>query len=222
MKHSITPPKATRPLLALVIAAIASIASASASEPFGVAPGAPVSALDVIDSGKYYHWVEVPDPHPEFEKYMVHATPGTGACLVRAIGRDYKNDGTGKHVRRAFDRLRNQLALKYGESTLNDFSRSWSFRDPGEEWVSELREDKLVHQAVWSDADGSDLPADLVEILLTVDTRRSGKQYWSWIHPEDKNTAYLELQYRFANYERCQLEIADEEEQEFRNEADAL
>lgn len=206
--------------LALLVVTFAFVAPAQASEPFGIPLGTTVSSLDVVrGSSNHLYNVEVPSPHPEFHTYWVQATPRNGTCLIRGIGRSY-DDGSGEFVRQAFDRLRAQLALKYGESKLASFSTSWSIWDPEDKWVSQLRDETRVHQARWSEADESKLSSDLVEILLTVDTPRSDNEYW--VHPKDKEVAYLTLQYKFLNYEDCQSEVGEEKDLEFRGEAGAL
>jgi hypothetical protein len=181
---------------AFVTMGLTFLASAAfADGPFGIAPGAALESLKIereISTGRYV--IEVPNRHPEFEFYIVTATPAAGVCSVSGIGKDHDNDRFGIDVREAFSTLREQLERRYGQGEEIMFLRRGALWDSSDEWVMSIRQNERAHQMSWENVVQSVVGSEINDILLTVNANSS-------------SSSYVTLQYRFLNIEACRAEI---------------
>ena len=181
-------------ILALYISAIF-FPSAALAQAFGISMGENPAALnnhEEIQNG--VHTVSAPNPHSEFESYIVKASDSHGVCMVRGIGKDHTNDRFGQSVRQSFQALEAVLESNYGLFLKNDFLRSGALWDGSEEWVMAIRQNERVYQSVWDNDEKSELPANIQSIILAVNATSSSS---SWVV----------LQYTFINHDDCQDEL---------------
>lgn len=186
-------------LVSTIFSVAFSITSANA-QAFGVEKGQSLEGLTIKrDFGDGVYEVTVPSPHSEFEAYAVRATPETGVCTVRGVGKNHENDRYGISVQNAFSSLRSVLESRYNKHEFGDVLRSGAIWDGREYWVMALRQNERIFEAVWAAKYQSDLPDGLDEIILRVSA-------------VSKDTAYIILQYRFNNDEECSRVLSKKDE----------
>jgi hypothetical protein len=148
---------------------------------------------------QFYYVVTVPQPHSEFDSYMVKAAPEVGVCTVVGIGRDHENDRYGTSVRRSFSGLNSTLENNYGVNLNFDFIKNGALWDDPDEWVMSIRQNERDYVTFWNDDEGSDMPEGIQSISLTVNALSS-------------YTAYVSLSYEFDNLEEC-MRIAESQDE---------
>jgi len=161
------------------------------AQPFGIEMGTPQSKLNVVKSLEDpYSYVAIPPKtHPEFESFVVVATPTQGTCVVRGIGVTHSNDKYGTEIQHAFATIRQQVDATYGRSQLNDFLQPGALWRDANEWVRAVEKHERVYQAVWEGT----LANNVVQILLTTGAL-------------DNERSYLKLQFHFTNFGACDAE----------------
>lgn len=171
------------------------------ARPFGLQMGTPVSQLQRMPgfqrasaTSTDVYLLTPPTPNPEFEQYMVLATPQAGLCKVVALGRTYRADSYGDTLRSRFGNLQRLLTERYGQPEVYDFvKRDSIWREP-RDFAMGLRMNERYLDAFWVREDLPRLPNDLESIALT------GKGLSS-------TETYLTLSYEFMNMEACQREV---------------
>lgn len=180
--------------LFLLLAGISLLSSANA-QPFGIEMGTSIRNLsDVQEIASFTYRITPPRQHPEFETYVVRATPKQGVCQINAVGKDHRNDRYGRSVQRAFDGLRSQLDEIYGRSGFVDGLRPRALWNGTHEWVMAIRQNERVYQAAWDEEEGSRMRDNVESILMQVNATSASS---SWIN----------LQYRFNNHGACRTEM---------------
>ncbi len=112
-------------LLGLIVILFSHVAAAASEvRPFGIEPGASITAYGKTD-GEFGYRVVAPNPHPDFGKtVIVQSTPETGACLVRAESEAYdgklSQDKTGAPIRQLFQKIKEQLDSRYGTVSVQE------------------------------------------------------------------------------------------------------
>lgn len=194
---SITALNVMRAIAAVIILTAISMPSPTYSQAFGVEMGQDVTTIGNYQKiGTNLYSVEVPQPHSEFERYVVRATDSHGVCVVRGIGKDHPNDRFGTSVRKAFRSIESVLENNYGSFLKNDFLRRGALWGDSNEWVMSLRQNERVFQSVWDNEENSTLPENIKSIILQVNATSSSS---SWIA----------LQYTYANVDQCDEEQLD-------------
>ncbi len=203
-------PSAGALLLALLASAPASSQEAGAppaglvqppAEPFGFQMGMPAARLRGLgaeqtrENPHFYELRRAPNPHPEFESYLLVVGPTQGLCKVIAVGRDIPSNVFGDAVRARFEQLKGSLQSKYGTPTdVFDYVRVGSlWEEPEDFMMSLVREDRRL-VGYWEAESNPTVPPNLVSIWLEAKalTLQEG---------------YLTLNYEFANLRECQAEI---------------
>ena len=177
--------------LFVALAAILALPNPAFAQAFGISMGDQIASISIQeDLGNNLYRIAVPSPHPEFETYVLEATPETGACMVRGVGKDHENDAYGLSVRAAFAGLSKALVERYGQREVVDFLRSGALWKDTDEWVMSLRQNERAYQEIWETEYNSSLPDTMSEIILGVSASA-------------RDDSYVVLQYRFSNFEAC-------------------
>lgn len=183
--------------LALSVAGMLVAASGAWAQAFGLAPGVPLSALEVTEElGGNLYTIDVPSPHREFEFYVAYVGSAAGLCMVRGVGIDHESDRYGDSLRSAFGKLESLLENKYGRFYKGDFLKDGSIWNEPHEWVMAVAQNERVYQAVWDREERSMLPDEVHDIILSTSAL-------------DSDTSYLVLQYRFSNKDQCDAELEE-------------
>ncbi|KKZ11351.1 MAG: hypothetical protein TQ37_07270 [Candidatus Synechococcus spongiarum 15L] len=165
-------------------------AGAAAAGPFGfdlkssVEPSQVYSFCSKIDSSWLnFECTIAPKPHPEMQYYYMRFVKDVGVCVVRGVGIDIPDDGSGSSLRFYTDLIADQLKHKYGQwgykyDELNDDS---IFYQPSSSWMSQLERGERSYLYVWS---SSDLPVEhqnSIDHIILEATAENGKTGWFYI-----------------------------------------
>lgn len=180
------------PLCALLLALTTIPAFA---KPFGIGRSFPFAGLSIKQTLKDERLVlkSVPTPHPDFDTYVVTATPHDGVCAIQALSPVMYEDAYGQKARQLFDRVRRQLGSVYGEGTP---TASLNRRSPYKEdrrWTAALQHGDRSYQASWTGA----FQENVRSIVLSV--RAHGMV-----------STFVEIDYQFDNIESCKATINDD------------
>lgn len=145
-----------------------------------------------------YRTTVAPKPHPGFEGYSLVVSPTNGLCKVLAVGKDIQTNGFGIDVRSAFERLETALTERYGSSSKFDELLPGSIWKDANDWTIGLAKKERFLMAAWNRKYGSTLPPGVDTIALEAKGMSNGK-------------AYLQLAVEFENFDKCQAEMAAEE-----------
>lgn len=159
---------------------------------FGIEMGTPLSSLGNVqrrDAPNVYE-VTPPQPHSEFDTYLVLAAPVHGVCKIVGIGKDHLGDRDGTSVRGRAAELTSTLTAKYGSSKLYDFLHAGSIWKDAGDWAMALRLKERSYARFWNREFASTLPSDVEGI--TLEAGATGP-----------STTYLRLTYEFTNMDQC-------------------
>jgi len=163
---------------------------AQAQAVFGLRMGTPTTELSLpkLQATDTYT-VQVPQPQPEFDFYMVTAPPKIGLCRILAIGQVYKGPDAERQVLATFDRIKAAVEKDYGEGE----QMSRRERD-GRGWAEQLRADNgTFHSAYWPKGlsyTNYGISPDIRSISMDVKALSTGE-------------LYVVLRYEFTNVLEC-------------------
>jgi len=169
-----------------------------ASAPFGIEMGSPVSTVTVVREmaqGKYY--ITPPKPHPQFETYLVQASPTYGIVWIKGITSDLLNDSYGNSALAMMDKLRAQLESRYGPGNKTDFLMPDALWTDPRDWAMGLLEGERAHHCLWQRPENRDLPDDLASIFLGIGAL-------------DNTTTNVVLEYASTSLEAAERELDNE------------
>lgn len=175
----------------LVVGALLAVAQpAQAQAVFGLRMGMQPSALPAAkERATNAYTVQVPQPQPDFDFYMVTAPPRIGLCRILAIGRTYKGPDAERHVLATFDRVKAAVEKDYGAGEL--MSRR---EQDGRSWAEQLRADNgTFHSAYWPKGlsyTNYGISPDIRSISMDVKALSTGE-------------LYVLLRYEFSNVLEC-------------------
>ena len=145
-------------------------------------------------AGGMYELATVPEPNPAFAYYLVEIGPTTGLCFVKAVGKEVTTSVDGIQLRSQFSRVRDELALTYGQyGETNRLLQGSMWHEPLDWMMGLVKEERLI-LAVWSPDTGANLAPGLREIFLTVSALSTHR-------------GYVVLEYYFDNEDQCDREI---------------
>jgi hypothetical protein len=178
-----------------VIAILLSTCQACLSGAFGIEFGIPISQLKLVhpSDDSYIYKVTPPQPNPEFDSYMVIATPHFGVCKISAFGRDHDNDADGSDIKITFADIRVKLAAKYGNSQDWDFPHAGDLWTEPQDFAMGLKTQSYTLASTWDPEHGATLPADTANIMLEA-------------HASSMSTTYLSLGYESKTFSACKAE----------------
>lgn len=175
--------------------------AAPPAEPFGFQMGMSAARLRSMGArpaegqSHMYEIENAPNPHNEFEQYLLMASPTQGLCKVTAIGRNVETSAFGHQLRSRFDSMREALQGKYGEpGNVFDFVRSGSLWDEPQYFMMGLSRGDRSLIAFWGGEGNPMSSANLHAIGLSAKALRT-------------TTGYLTLTYEFSNFGACQEEV---------------
>lgn len=141
---------------------------------------------------------KIPKPHQAFESYGVWVGPTTGLCFIRGVGKDIPTDVYGAELVAQYNILREQLAKVYGNYSEEDYLDPDSMWNEPRDWMRSLERKDRVLRAFWSEEEESTLKPTLKYINLSASAQYAEK-------------GYLEVEYVFDNFDKCEEEISAEE-----------
>ncbi len=149
--------------------AIAATAPQATAQPFGIAMGTPMSALDLgkprsSTGPSYYDLLSVPKSHSSFNTFIVEALPAVGVCGLTAISPAFTNDPSGAKVLSTFDTVKNQLLAKYGTPFEDDSEKA----PPATQDGVLLNPQDLVRATIWFSRPEKPLPDNVLIIYLVL------------------------------------------------------
>ena len=134
--------------------------------------------------------IKAPQPHNEFESYLVTSTPLTGICKITGIGKSHVSDDYGNEIKTIFLSFKTVLANKYGNSKNFDFLKSGSIWTEPREYGWSLYKKERTLTSFWDDTEGSVNLNRIQGIMLNATA----------ISP---SVTYLTLTYEFRNIDKC-------------------
>jgi hypothetical protein len=168
----------------VAVAVAAGLATPAHSAPFGIKAGTPISSLRVISRlGERYYVVRPPQPNTTFDKYIVDAAPGVGACRVTAETKPLAI--TPAELQDRFTALRKNLSLKYG------VGRGIIPAEPERLMNIAPRDLDLLSDNIWKSTPEHPLPD------------RLGSIYLRQLHTLGEQPRKLSLTYVFENAAQC-------------------
>lgn len=132
----------------------------------------------------------LPNGHPAFDDYRLLITPPHGLCKIMAFTPAISSDAYGESVQSKFSNLYGALQSKYGSNRKFDFLRVGSIWREPRDWMMGLKNKERTLAAYWDREEKSELPDDLVGIVLEV-------------FGIDSRTAMISLTYSFSNADEC-------------------
>lgn len=160
----------------------------SLEEAKSVVPGLSASP----EATHIYSSKNVPVPHEAFENYALLFSTKSGLCTISAIGKDITAGSMGSEVRSAFDSLEEGISAKYGTGKKYDFATG--IMDDPKYWMMALSDKNRTLAVGWEKESGATLPANIQSIYMEA-------------VGINMSTAYIRLQYEFANRPDCDAEI---------------
>lgn len=135
--------------------------------PFGIEFFSAADQLEILnDLGQGKFLVSPPKPHPSFDTYAVQATPKLGVVWIKAITPTIPNDAYGNQIRQAFNALKSQLAMRYGEAPTTDFLMTGSIWDEPRDWTQGLAANERSFYVIWDRPKSDGLPEKLSSVYL--------------------------------------------------------
>jgi len=128
----------------------------------------------------------VPNPYPEFEKYIAMISPEKGLLKIVAIGRNIDTNSFGEELHDKLIEIRDAVAKTYGEPKTLDFVRSGSIWNEPRDWMMGLLKKERTLTAYW------DLRSSTPNHITLVDLQAKALSM-------DKG--YLTLSYEFEGWE---------------------
>lgn len=171
------------------------IASQSIASPFGIDKGASVESLDIVKKvspGVYY--VNPPQKHSLFEKYLVMVSDTRGVYKIVASGRSIATNPNGTELVDEFDSLKNMLSKSYGEYLEANFVRTGSEWDEPEDFMLGLLKNERFLSVTWNEKYGAKLNSGIQSVKLEGDALKS-------------EMGHLSVMYEFDNSEELQKKI---------------
>ena len=138
--------------IAFLLAFLAVSPSLAQNGPFGISMGDPVSKHGCVEDEQdgWYVCEEIPEPHSALEAYYVFGKEEYGIIVINASGRVYKNDKSGMKVKRAVDKIAEQMKRKYGEwDDYIDYIQPSSILTKSSEWSLSLYKRERIYGYVW-------------------------------------------------------------------------
>jgi hypothetical protein len=188
-------------IIAFAAAVALAPSMASADGPFGVSMASDIDSIGEYEEvGNFlYEFSTLPKKHAYFESFVIKSHPSTGVCQVIAVGRSINTNRFGDSVKEMFDKLRGQVDNVYGRSDLIDGPIVTNANLGQLDWMTELMTRRRGLQSAWDKISGADLRDNIRQILLTASA-------------EGSEQGYVNLQYRFSNFDECDEAIRTEQE----------
>jgi hypothetical protein len=165
----------------------------SASGPFGIAMGGPISQVDgwkKLERAGLYSTSSPPNSHPDFEQVVVEAYPSTGVCMIRGIGKNNEGDGSGSAVKIQIGNLADALATKYGPYESVDLCSAGDIACQGEFWMMNLGNGGVLWGKKWEKKNQNMATAGIGSIFVTAAA-------------QDINTSYAVLEFSSSDEKGC-------------------
>jgi len=174
--------------------AAAAFATPAFAGPFGVDMGDPISSFAPKAQDNHMSTLgKVPNPHSDFESYIVVHDENGAICKIAALGKTQERDGYGMSVRTVYDRLKKGLISKYGEPSSDHEMHLGGIWDDADDWVMSIRQGERYHQISWIEMP---LPDDIKSITLKVAASSS-------------RDSYVTLSYEFTSFPACMKAVAE-------------
>ena len=171
------------------------IASQSIAGPFGIDKGASAESLDIIkrvSPGVYY--VNPPQKHSLFEKYLVMVSDTQGVYKIVASGKNISTNTNGTELTDEFDTLKSMLSKSYGEYLEANFGITGSEWDEPEDFMEGLLKKERLLSATWIEKYGAKLKGGIQSVKLEGTALKS-------------EVGYLSVKYEFDNLDATQKKI---------------
>jgi hypothetical protein len=145
------------------------------TSPFGIPLYSPLNSLNSLAEIQFgIHTVHPPSPHPLFSTYIVRSTPGLGVVWIKAIGPDIENDAFGHATIAVVDRVKDQVALRYGAPEKTDMLLPGSTWEEPQYWMSGLASNERIYSYTWKRPATPSLPEDLESVYVGAMPREFG------------------------------------------------
>jgi hypothetical protein len=104
--------------LGITLAMVLAMTAPAAAGPFGIemGDGVPAENIESATGSGLFILRSVARPHPDFTRYSVRWSEGTGVCAIGAYSDYYSPDELYTNVSYAFDRVSGQLSNIHGHS----------------------------------------------------------------------------------------------------------
>jgi len=190
--------KKTMLAAALVIGGVTGAWAQNGAAPFGIAMGTPKSQLgpvtDASVSEQMFKLPTVPRPHPDLESYIVQATPRTGVCFVKGVGKTFQTSVYGSEVQKHFNDLKEQLEAVYGPSKVYDTLMPGSIWNEPKDFMMGMVKKERFLAASWNRDTKHALPASLQEIGVVATALST-------------NSAYVSVEFYGTNTAACEADV---------------
>lgn len=121
-----------------------------------------------------------PNPHPDFESYVLAFSPQKGLLKVVALSKDIETSDDGSELRDKFSVFRSALAEKYGKPEKDfDFCKGNEVECESRYYMMELMEKNRVLDSYWTLSGGNNLPIHLSTIAIEAKALSLNKGYVS-------------------------------------------
>lgn len=172
----------------------------SSAGPFGIEKGdtkndpkfANFTALNGEEN--YLYGKNPPKPHSSFEAYIVRFSSSTGACWVKAIGKDIDADNFGIRTKVELEKISDQIKKKYGNYEKTDRLFSGSIWDDPDDWMMGLYKNERFLMYEWN----SKTSSTVAEYDL--------KSIYAAAKAKDSSDGYVIAEFYFTNHDQCEAE----------------
>lgn len=156
----------------MLIAALMAISTSAHCGPFGLEMAMPLPRLQgelgaqPTEGAKHsFTTTSVPQPHPDFARFQLFATPEHGLCKIIAISRSFDTSSFGDELKGKFKDLAAALASKYGEKKEYDYLKSGSLWTEPQYWMMGLLKKDRTLAAFWT-SEKKPMPDSITTISL--------------------------------------------------------
>lgn len=179
----------------MLLISMSLISAAAYSGPFGLEMGTSFDELSKklelkphgSEKQQYvYNASVVPNPHPDFNRYILSISPEQGLCSIVAVSNPVKADYN--EVRSKILAIEEELSVKYGSPKRRDsFARS-SRRYAMQDWPFGMPDNAQIIKSRWFDRNLDRF--NLTSIQLNAELSSGDK-------------SFMELIYHFKNSDKC-------------------
>ncbi|MCJ2064397.1 hypothetical protein MKK63_16985 [Methylobacterium sp. J-088] len=128
---------------------------------FGETPDSKIAEYDI----RFY---SVPDPHPDFKNYCGKWDPVLGLTSISCTSMIFEKDRFGENSIALYNRIRSQLATKYGQYSESEILFVNSKFNNLKDFVRSILECDRSHSSRWAEQFESILDCEIKEINLEI------------------------------------------------------
>lgn len=128
-----------------------------------------VCTTEPVPVGNNLYTVTPPNPHQDFETYVVQIHPTYGVYFIKAIGKRVTTSVYGTELHSAFTKIVTALEKTYGPAKTYDILRPGSIWDEPNDWMMALRKQERFLAAYWEERPEDLYQGDILNLGVMVD-----------------------------------------------------